>query len=230
VARGLASLGVEFSEEAVEPVTGYRVDMLLLCGESMSAGRCAVEVGIDTIPLIALHSIAIILVVVIGLIATSNNGILAAGHSCIMFPLSWCWRGSFTWYGMDASPAAAAAPKAAAAADSPCSVLPPSPLLPPTPLSLATPLASLHPLVILALLFCHLPTPPSLCLPQVDGPSHFVALAGGGWRPNGATQLKRRLLGRVGWRVVSVPYWEWDACAGPAEQAAYLRRLLPGPA
>ena len=67
------------------------------------------------------------------------------------------------------------------------------------------------------------PTPP---LSQVDGPSHFVALAGGGRRPNGATRLKRRLLGRAGCRVVSVPYWEWDACAGPAEQAACLRRLL----
>ena len=45
VARGLASLGVEFSEEAVEPVTGYRVDMLLLRGgDGGAAGRCAVEV------------------------------------------------------------------------------------------------------------------------------------------------------------------------------------------
>ena len=74
----------------------------------------------------------------------------------------------------------------------------------------------------------HLPSPPlpSPCLYQVDGPSHFVLLPGGGRRPNGATLLKRRLLGRAGLRVVSVPYWEWRTCAGPAEQAAYLRRLL----
>ena len=70
------------------------------------------------------------------------------------------------------------------------------------------------------------PPLPSLCLSQVDGPSHFVVLPGGGRRPNGATLLKRRLLGRAGLRVVSVPYWEWNACAGPAEQAACLRRLL----
>ena len=62
--------------------------------------------------------------------------------------------------------------------------------------------------------------------PQVDGPTHFVALAGGGRRPSGATALKRRLLARAGWRVVAVPYWEWEACAGPEAQAAYLRRLL----
>ncbi len=45
MARGLAWLGVEFSEEAVEPVTGYRVDMLLHGGDGGAAGRCAVEVG-----------------------------------------------------------------------------------------------------------------------------------------------------------------------------------------
>ena len=49
VARGLTSLGVEFSEEAVEPVTGYRVDMLLHGGDWAATGRCAVEVGISII-------------------------------------------------------------------------------------------------------------------------------------------------------------------------------------
>ena len=36
---------MEFSEEAVEPVTGYRVDMLLHGGGDGAMGRCAVEVG-----------------------------------------------------------------------------------------------------------------------------------------------------------------------------------------
>ncbi len=48
MARGLASLGVEFSEEAVEPVTGYRVDMLLHGGDGGATGRCAVEVRVGT--------------------------------------------------------------------------------------------------------------------------------------------------------------------------------------
>ena len=47
VSRGLASLGVEFSEEAVEAVTGYRVDMLLHGGGGGATGRCAVEVGMS---------------------------------------------------------------------------------------------------------------------------------------------------------------------------------------
>ena len=49
MARGLASLGVEFSEEAVEPVTGYRVDMLLHGGDGGATGPCAVEVGIGIV-------------------------------------------------------------------------------------------------------------------------------------------------------------------------------------
>ena len=38
---------------------------------------------------------------------------------------------------------------------------------------------------------------------EVDGPFHFVDRA-----PNGATLLKRRQLRHLGWRLVSVPYWE----------------------
>ena len=49
VSRGLAELGVEFSEEAVEPVTGYRVDLLLHGGGDWATGRCAVEVGVNII-------------------------------------------------------------------------------------------------------------------------------------------------------------------------------------
>ena len=46
VARALASLGLEFSEEVVEPVTGYRVDIMILlhCGDGRATGRCAMEV------------------------------------------------------------------------------------------------------------------------------------------------------------------------------------------
>ena len=43
---------------------------------------------------------------------------------------------------------------------------------------------------------------------EVDGPSHFV---GRSRRPTGATQLKRRLLKHSGCRLLSVPYWDWDA-------------------
>jgi hypothetical protein len=63
---------------------------------------------------------------------------------------------------------------------------------------------------------------------EVDGPSHFV-----GRDPTAATLLKRRQLKHVGWRLVSVPYWEWDGLAHPdkskqrEQRAAYLSALLP---
>jgi len=64
---------------------------------------------------------------------------------------------------------------------------------------------------------------------EVDGPSHFV-----GRVPTGATLLKRRQLRHFGWRLVSVPYWEWDELHHPdqskerEQRAAYLSSLLAG--
>ncbi len=52
-------------------------------------------------------------------------------------------------------------------------------------------------------------------------------------RENGATRLKRRLLERVGWRVISVRHWEWEEAslaAGAEGQRAYLEGLLCQPA
>ncbi|KAJ1477170.1 RAP domain-containing protein, partial [Baffinella frigidus] len=46
---------------------------------------------------------------------------------------------------------------------------------------------------------------------EVDGPSHFVAR---GRRPLGSTLLKHRHLQAMGWTVISVPFWEWQAVAG----------------
>jgi RAP domain len=43
---------------------------------------------------------------------------------------------------------------------------------------------------------------------EVDGPSHFV---GQTQSPNGRTVLKQRQLRTLeGWKLVSVPYWEWN--------------------
>ena len=41
---------------------------------------------------------------------------------------------------------------------------------------------------------------------EVDGPSHFI---GRSHQPTGATLLKHRQLRDFGWRLESVPYWEW---------------------
>ena len=57
---------------------------------------------------------------------------------------------------------------------------------------------------------------------EVDGPSHFK-----GREPNSATLLKRRQLRHLGWRLVSVPYWEWDEVVASSQRAnEYLASLL----
>jgi hypothetical protein len=58
---------------------------------------------------------------------------------------------------------------------------------------------------------------------EADGPSHFAANT---LRPLGATALKRRLLARLGWTVVSVPLHEWDRAWSAEQGAACLRRKL----
>ena len=64
---------------------------------------------------------------------------------------------------------------------------------------------------------------------EVDGPSHFVAVAGGeegAWRENGSTSLKRRLLVGLGWEVISVPFFEWNLLRGSNAKDRYVRELL----
>ena len=58
---------------------------------------------------------------------------------------------------------------------------------------------------------------------EVDGPSHFHGRA-----PTGATMLKRRQLATLGgWRLISVPYWEWASFRGDERrQQEYLHWAL----
>ena len=58
---------------------------------------------------------------------------------------------------------------------------------------------------------------------EVDGPTHFVQ-GPDGYLPSGSTVLKRRQLEALGYRVVSVPFWEWDCLRSGDEQLAYLQR------
>lgn len=57
---------------------------------------------------------------------------------------------------------------------------------------------------------------------EVDGPTHFMAAssaddAGELWRPLGATELRNRCLMRRGWRVLCLPWWDWDVMVGDDE-------------
>jgi len=69
--------------------------------------------------------------------------------------------------------------------------------------------------------------PSSRVAVEVDGPSHFLLPDGRGVRkPNGPTPLKRRLLAAAGWRVISVPFYEWGGFATANERHTYLQGLL----
>ena len=59
---------------------------------------------------------------------------------------------------------------------------------------------------------------------EVDGPSHF--LLPDKRKPNGSTLLKRRLLTAAGWRVINVPFYEWEGQKTDGERHAYLERAL----
>ena len=58
---------------------------------------------------------------------------------------------------------------------------------------------------------------------EVDGPSHFLSRS---HQPTGSTLLKHRQLRYFGWRLESVPYWEWDAggCRRGAAMVAKLKK------
>eukprot|EP00808_Paulinella_micropora_P015029 g29927.t1 len=61
---------------------------------------------------------------------------------------------------------------------------------------------------------------------EVDGPFHFALDAQGNSHYLGTTVHKHRLLHKMGWRVVSLPYYEWNALPSHSERAPFLRRKL----
>ena len=63
---------------------------------------------------------------------------------------------------------------------------------------------------------------------EFDGPSHFTTNT---LEPLGHTRLRDRLLSAMGWRVVSIPFFDWDRLHNRPEQMdAYVQqRLLQDP-
>jgi hypothetical protein len=63
---------------------------------------------------------------------------------------------------------------------------------------------------------------------EFDGPSHFTTNT---LEPLGHTRLRDRLLSAMGWRVVSIPFFDWDRLHNRPEQmdVYVLQRLLQDP-
>ena len=66
------------------------------------------------------------------------------------------------------------------------------------------------------------------CAVLFEGRRSYIQLSSGVRLSCGASQLRKRHLQSIGYRVVSVPFWEWDECAilGTAAQQGYLSNLL----
>ncbi|KAK3260294.1 hypothetical protein CYMTET_30739, partial [Cymbomonas tetramitiformis] len=62
---------------------------------------------------------------------------------------------------------------------------------------------------------------------EVDGPSHYIT-SNLGLKPNGSTLLKRRLLQRLGWKWLSVPYFEYKTTWSQRAKQDFLRQKLIG--
>jgi RAP domain len=76
---------------------------------------------------------------------------------------------------------------------------------------------------------------------EVDGPSHYMLCIDSEsilrsrnghqvqykYEPNGATVLKQCLLTSMGWKVLNVPYWEWEKLRGdPVKESQYCNHLF----
>jgi succinate dehydrogenase flavin-adding protein (antitoxin of CptAB toxin-antitoxin module) len=67
---------------------------------------------------------------------------------------------------------------------------------------------------------------------EVDGPFHFLGFGNSGRVVNGRTKMKTRLLKNLGWRVVRIPWFEWQRLEGSKggswkeKQVEYLKRRV----
>ena len=58
---------------------------------------------------------------------------------------------------------------------------------------------------------------------EFDGPSHFTRNT---LEPLGHTRLRDRLLSAMGWRVVSIPFFEWERLHRPEQMDSYVEHRV----
>ena len=58
---------------------------------------------------------------------------------------------------------------------------------------------------------------------EVDGPSHFYVNSS---EYTAYSKLKRRILTRMGFKVVNVPYFEWNKLKSTSEKESYILRKV----
>ena len=63
---------------------------------------------------------------------------------------------------------------------------------------------------------------------EFDGPSHFLGMGQDGRVETGKTKMKSRLLKKLKWRVINIPWFEWKELNGrdKKDKLEYLKRKL----
>ncbi len=57
---------------------------------------------------------------------------------------------------------------------------------------------------------------------EVDGPYHFIW----GRKVTFATMIKREILRMYGWKMISVPFFDWYPLQSQSERLEYLSQIL----
>ena len=70
--------------------------------------------------------------------------------------------------------------------------------------------------------------PEAMTAIEVDGPTHYVKCKGEQRLENGHTKFKSRILRQLGWTVIHVPYFEWNAQTDVAAKDSYLQSKVKG--
>ncbi len=65
---------------------------------------------------------------------------------------------------------------------------------------------------------------PARIVVEVNGPSHYCFKSS---RVLGPTLFKERMLRKLGWQVVPIAYFEWNALTDQQARQSYLRDRLP---
>ena len=63
---------------------------------------------------------------------------------------------------------------------------------------------------------------------EFDGPSHFIGLGKDGRVETGKTKMKSRILKRLGWKLIQIPWFEWKELNGKEkiDKVDYLKGKL----
>lgn len=61
---------------------------------------------------------------------------------------------------------------------------------------------------------------------EVDGPSHFIRTLSGMYESNGSTIMKHRHIQNNGFKIIQIPFYEWDQLEGQNAKCNYIKKKI----